>query len=176
MKCAKSLHSFFFISYIDIMSGFYLNWDSFDLGQFTMIHSWGDHGWVHVPKGHNAIITWLWRQNDVATSFRRHTDVIIASCVRWGHSLNRKGHNFDEIFIICCTGRCQNSQCSQWWKLHQNEELSVSVFGRIRDEQLLVAKKTGVEARKNELRKYRNNYGDTWLRSLPHFCAFYIWV
>ena len=34
----------------------------------------------------DAIITSLWRQNDVATSFRRHNDVIIASCVRW-HAL-----------------------------------------------------------------------------------------
>ena len=35
-------------------------------------------------RAHDAIITSLWRQNDVATSFRRHNDVIIASCVRWG--------------------------------------------------------------------------------------------
>ena len=32
------------------------------------------------------MITSLWRQNDVATSFRRHNDVIIASCVRWDMS------------------------------------------------------------------------------------------
>ena len=31
----------------------------------------------------DAIITSLWRRNDVATSFRRHNDVIFASCVRW---------------------------------------------------------------------------------------------
>ena len=29
---------------------------------------------------------WLWRRNDVATSFWRHNDVIIASCVRWDSS------------------------------------------------------------------------------------------
>ena len=31
----------------------------------------------------DAIITLLWRPNDVVTSFRRHDDVVIASCVRW---------------------------------------------------------------------------------------------
>ena len=31
----------------------------------------------------NAIITLLWRRNDVPTSFWRHNDVIIASCVHW---------------------------------------------------------------------------------------------
>ena len=31
----------------------------------------------------DAIITSLWRRNDVATSFPRHNDVIFASCVRW---------------------------------------------------------------------------------------------
>ena len=35
-------------------------------------------------NGHTtAIITSLLRRNDVATSFRRNNDVIIASCVRW---------------------------------------------------------------------------------------------
>ena len=34
-------------------------------------------------RAHDAIITSLWRQNDVATSFRRHNDVIIVFCVRW---------------------------------------------------------------------------------------------
>ena len=31
----------------------------------------------------DAIITSLWRRNDVATSFRRHNDVIIALCAHW---------------------------------------------------------------------------------------------
>ena len=34
-------------------------------------------------RTHDAIITSLWRRNDVATSFWRHNDVIIASCARW---------------------------------------------------------------------------------------------
>ena len=34
-------------------------------------------------RAHNAPITSLWRQNDVATSFLRHDDIIFASCVRW---------------------------------------------------------------------------------------------
>ena len=37
----------------------------------------------HTQRAHDAIITPLWRQNDVATSFWRNNDVIIASCVRW---------------------------------------------------------------------------------------------
>ena len=36
---------------------------------------------------HDAMITSLWCQNDVATSFWRHNDVVIASCVRWGTAL-----------------------------------------------------------------------------------------
>ena len=39
-----------------------------------------------IQLANDAITTSLWRQNDVATSFRRHNDVIIASCVRW-HAL-----------------------------------------------------------------------------------------
>ena len=34
-------------------------------------------------RAHDAIITSLWRQNDVATLFWRHNDVIFASCARW---------------------------------------------------------------------------------------------
>ena len=34
-------------------------------------------------RTHDAKITSLWRQNNVATSFWRHNDVIIASCARW---------------------------------------------------------------------------------------------
>ena len=45
-------------------------------------------------------------------------------------SLKRKCRHFDEIFITGCTGSCHfdNFQCSQWWKFHQNEDISVSVF------------------------------------------------
>ena len=43
-------------------------------------------------------------------------------------TLKRKCH-FDEIFITGCTGSCHfdNFQCSQWWKCHENEYISVSV-------------------------------------------------
>ena len=43
--------------------------------------------------------------------------------------LKRKCRHFDEILITGCTGSCHldNFQCSQWWKFHQNEDISVSV-------------------------------------------------
>ena len=46
------------------------------------------------------------------------------------HSLKRKCRHFDEILITGCTGSCHfdNFQCSQWWKFHQNEDISVSVL------------------------------------------------
>ena len=37
----------------------------------------------HNSTEKDAIITALWRQNDVSTSVRRHNDVIFASCVIW---------------------------------------------------------------------------------------------
>ena len=45
-------------------------------------------------------------------------------------SLKRKCRHFDEILITGCTGSCHfdNFQCNQWWKFHQNEDISVSVF------------------------------------------------
>ena len=45
-------------------------------------------------------------------------------------SLKRKCRHFDEILITGCTGSCHfdNFQCSQWWKFHQNEDISVSVI------------------------------------------------
>ena len=44
-------------------------------------------------------------------------------------TLKRKCRHFDEIFITGCTGSCHfdDFQCSQWWKFHQNEDISVSV-------------------------------------------------
>ena len=52
-------------------------------------------------------------------------------CNRPGLSLTlkRQCRHFDEILIIGCTGSCHfdNFQCSQWWKFHQNEDISVSV-------------------------------------------------
>ena len=51
---------------------------------FWMVTSW--HGNAS-QRAHGAIITSLWRPNDVATSFGRHNDVIIASCARWVSTL-----------------------------------------------------------------------------------------
>ena len=47
----------------------------------------------------------------------------------YNHSLKWKCCHFDEIFITVCTGSCQtdNFQCSQWWKFHQNDDISMSV-------------------------------------------------
>ena len=44
-------------------------------------------------------------------------------------ALKRKCRPFDKILIIGCTGSCyfDNFQCSQWWKFHQNDNISVSV-------------------------------------------------
>ena len=38
---------------------------------------------VICQRTHDAITTLSWRQNDVAPSFWRHNDIVIASCVRW---------------------------------------------------------------------------------------------
>ena len=42
-------------------------------------------------------------------------------------TLKRKCLHFGEIFITGYTGRCQNFQCSQWWKFRQNDDIFVSV-------------------------------------------------
>ena len=56
-------------------------------------HIWGNiifhrsirigHGVLHLQRTHDVMVTSLLRQDDVATSFWRNNDVIIASCVRW---------------------------------------------------------------------------------------------
>ena len=50
--------------------------------------------------------------------------------VRLCYSLKEKCQHFDEIFITGCTESCQNDnfQCSQWWKFHQNDNISLSVL------------------------------------------------
>ena len=42
-------------------------------------------------------------------------------------TLKRKSHHFDEIFIAGCTGSC-HFDSFQWWKLSQNDDISVSVI------------------------------------------------
>ena len=48
-------------------------------------------------------------------------------------TLKRNCRHYDEIFITGCTGSCQNDnyRCSQWWKFSQNDDISVSVLGRL---------------------------------------------
>ena len=63
-----------------------------------------------IQLANDAITTSLWRQNDVATSFRRHNDVIIASCVRW-HALQtdivKSGRDmFADIYKVCFFSWC----------------------------------------------------------------------
>ena len=45
-------------------------------------------------------------------------------------SLKLKGH-IDSFFITGCTAGHDNLRCSQWWKGHQHDNLSISVFGHI---------------------------------------------
>ena len=60
-----------------------------------------------------------------------HLNIPLTECwtLCWA-ILKRKCRHFDEIFITGCTGSCHfdNFQCSQWWKFHQNEDISVSVY------------------------------------------------
>ena len=53
------------------------------LKMYTWLVSNSDCVLVAARRTHNAIITSLLRQNDVATSFWRNNDVIIATCVNW---------------------------------------------------------------------------------------------
>ena len=52
--------------------------------EYICVINWASQSYPQRTK--DAIITSLWRQNDVLTSFWRHNDVIIASCARWGSS------------------------------------------------------------------------------------------
>ena len=49
--------------------------------------------------------------------------IIITQTLKWSN------HHFDEIFITGCARSCQNDNfwCSQWWKFHQNDHISVSM-------------------------------------------------
>ena len=48
----------------------------------------------------------------------------------FSHSLKRKCRHFDEIFVTGGTESCHfdNFRCSQWWKFHRNDDISVSVL------------------------------------------------
>ena len=70
------------------------------------------------------------------TKIINHNSSLLPMCDQKRHfsgSLKRKCCHFDKIFITGCTGSCQNDnfQCSQWWKFHQNNNISVSVILRV---------------------------------------------
>ena len=66
--------------------------------------------------------------NFKATGAKRHVPVMVEIFKR-KPALKRKCFHFDGIFVICCIGSCHfdNFRCSQWWKFHQNDDISISV-------------------------------------------------
>ena len=89
--------------------------------------------------------TWFWSPDTCRAMLGPHTDKICREilpmvmsgfvnkplwwkCIQ-AKALKWKCHHFDEILIIGCTGSCHfdNFQCSQWWKFHQNNNISLSV-------------------------------------------------
>ena len=53
----------------------------------SLLYCWR---WTHVSQSTDGvIITSLWRQNDVMTSFWCNNNVIVTSCVRWGRYPSR---------------------------------------------------------------------------------------
>ena len=54
---------------------------------------------IPTQRKHDAIAS-LWRQNDVATSFIRHNDVINASCARWESKIfPNEDHDIMVLFV-----------------------------------------------------------------------------
>ena len=104
-----------------------------------------------VPHNRNFRINTLRKKHDSGQTARdrRHFELNfhenitlnVSSCfikiyfprLQWAVTLKRKCRHFDEILITGCTGSCHfdNFQCSQWWKFHQNEDISVSVDVRL---------------------------------------------
>ena len=88
--------------------------------------------WVlYAPqRARDAIITPLWRQNDVATSLWRHNDVVIASCVRWIKICLYKVYWRTVDFVI--TGNedcCYDSRRYEEQNYHQgNSRVWVEIF------------------------------------------------
>ena len=60
---------------------------------------WTSH--PYPQRAHNAIMVSLWRQNDVATSFRRHDNVVIASCAHCDCTFNC--YRCRDIFNCSCS-------------------------------------------------------------------------
>ena len=77
----------------------------------------GPHWWMNSPAKENM---------NLVTFMKNHQD-------RPGRNtftlLKRICHYFDKIFITGGTGSCHfdNFQCNQWWKDHQNDNISHSV-------------------------------------------------
>ena len=62
-------------------------------------------------RPHDAKITSLWRPNDVATSFWRHNNVIIASCARWVESASYMSFKWHHAFMAWVNAKC----CNDLW-------------------------------------------------------------
>ena len=67
-----------------------------------------------------------WCKRDITYFVQYHNMPVWCQAI----TLKWKGHHFDEIFITGCTGSCHfdNFQYSQWWKFHQNEDISTEVY------------------------------------------------
>ena len=62
------------------------------------------HVCINSQRAHDIMTTLLSRQNDAATSFWRHNDVVITSCVRWEAKGLRQGHTWathDTVLRSC---------------------------------------------------------------------------
>ena len=95
--------------------------------------SWKTCGNDVSPCGPMVTVTSeMWRMLHYKEHVSRYRDseneqgtVMRQSCF----SLKWKCFHFDEIFITGCIGSCQNDnfQCSQWWRFHQNDDISLEV-------------------------------------------------
>ena len=83
-------------------------------------------------KAWTKLLTFIVSGNDLAPNIHLSLTHIWVTSLQWV-TLKRKCRHFDEIFITGCTGSCHfdNFQCSQWWKFHQNEDISVSVYSKV---------------------------------------------
>ena len=83
---------------------------------------------IHITSILNSVPFEIWLVDVISVS---HLILPFLLHLFWGfHTLKRKCRHFDEILITGCTGSCHfdNFKCSQWWKFHQNEDISVSVY------------------------------------------------
>ena len=98
------------------------------------------HADIRLYRDDNDIVRYHFeKMNEMVATSRPLTNILCFMAVKWypchaiwpmwSLTLKRKCCHFDEIFITSCTVSCQNDnfQCSQWWKCHQNEDISVSV-------------------------------------------------